>query len=126
VKTNSAHLDQIGERGVVSDEDGCRLEVRDDVLKDSGGDGLSIARRRASSELVENNLSSPRGSSALTFGREDRGELTKDLGVAILRISLHSLISTMKVLLPRAISSEAPMRVRIESNRLVVQDSAGT
>lgn len=39
------------------------------------------------------------------------GSLTKLLGLAILRISLASVISTMKVDLPRAISSVAPMRV---------------
>ena len=52
--------------------------------------------------------------------------LTRDVGEASLRISEHSLISTMKVERPRAISSDAPMRVRMLSNKDVVHESAGT
>lgn len=51
-----AHLYEISERGVVSYEDGRRLELGHDVLEDGGSNGLSIAGRRSSTKLVENDL----------------------------------------------------------------------
>lgn len=40
----------------MSYEDGRRLELGHDVLEDGGSNGLSIAGRRSSTKLVENDL----------------------------------------------------------------------
>ena len=47
-------------------------------------------------------------------------------GVAVLRITAVSVISTMKVERPRARLSEAPMRVKMRSIKGRLADSAGT
>ncbi len=47
-------------------------------------------------------------------------------GVAVLRITAVSVISTMKVERPRARLSDAPMRVKMRSINGRLADSAGT
>jgi hypothetical protein len=52
--------------------------------------------------------------------------MTKLRGLAVLRIRAVSVISTMKVLRPRAKSSLAPMRAKIRSATPMVARWAGT
>ena len=52
--------------------------------------------------------------------------MTSERLVAARRMAAVSLISTMKVLCPPARSSEAPMRVKMRSHRLMLASRAGT
>ena len=52
--------------------------------------------------------------------------MSSERGVAFLRMSATSVISTMKVDWPEARSSDAPMRVKSRSTMPICADCAGT
>jgi len=98
-------LGELGQLVIVRGEQGFRANGVVQVLDDTPREAQAVEGARAAPDFVQHDEAAR---------------------VALLRMFAVSVISTMKVLCPRAKSSLAPMRVKMRSTRSMRASAAGT